>query len=94
MGIAEPSYRGHAGYLRFISRWISAWGAFRFEPQKFIDLGDRVVMLARMAGRGVGGGVVVDQRFAAVYDQRNGMIIRQADYFEPAEALQAVGLRG
>jgi hypothetical protein len=32
-------------------------GAFRFEPQELIDLGDRVVMLAKMAGRGVGGGV-------------------------------------
>jgi ketosteroid isomerase-like protein len=92
LGIVDPSYRGHAGYLRFMSSWFGAWGAFRFEPQELIDLGDRAVILAKMAGRGGGSGVVVDQRFAAVYDQRDGMVIRQQDYFEPAEALEAVGL--
>jgi len=91
-GIADRSYRGHAGYVSFMSGWFSAWGAFRFEPGELIDLGDRVLVLAKLAGRGGGSGVVVDQSFAAVYDQRGAMIIRQQDYFEPAEALKDVGL--
>jgi ketosteroid isomerase-like protein len=92
-GIADPSYRGHAGYVRFVSGWVSAWGAFRFEPQELIDLGNRGVILAKMTGRGGGSGVVVDQRFASVYDERDGMIIRQHDYLDHAEALEAAGLR-
>ena len=28
-GIADPSYRGRDGYLRFMSGWFSAWGDFR-----------------------------------------------------------------
>lgn len=92
-GIAEPSYRGHAGYMRFMSDWLSAWGTFRFEPQELIDLGDRVVVLAKLAARGGGSGAAVDQSFAGVYDSKDGRIIRQQDYFDPAEALEAVGLR-
>jgi hypothetical protein len=46
-GIAEPSYYGHAGYMASMSDWLSAWVDFLIEPQELIDLGDRVVVLAK-----------------------------------------------
>jgi ketosteroid isomerase-like protein len=92
-GIAEPSYRGHAGYLRYMSSWFGTWGVFRFEPQELIDLGDRLVALGKLAGRGGASGGVVDQGFAAVVHLKDGLLIREQDYFDPAEALEAVGLR-
>jgi ketosteroid isomerase-like protein len=76
-----------------MSGWFSAWGAFRFEPQEAIDLANRGVVLGKLAGRGGGSGGVVDQPFAVVYDSKDGMIVRHQDYYDPAAALEAVGLR-
>jgi hypothetical protein len=50
-GIADPSYRGRDGSLRFMSGWFSAWGDFRFGPKEAIDLGDRGVVVGKLAGR-------------------------------------------
>ena len=92
-GIAEPSYRGHDGYLRFMSGWFGAWGAFRPEPHEANDLGARGVVLGNLVGRGGGSGGVVDQPFAVVYDLEDGRVIRHQDHSDPAEALEAVGLQ-
>jgi ketosteroid isomerase-like protein len=91
-GIADPSYRGPAGYMAFMGNWFSAWGALRVEPQELIDLGDRLVMLGRITWGGGESGVPVDQCFAGVYDLKEGMITRERQYFDHAEALAAVGL--
>jgi ketosteroid isomerase-like protein len=92
-GIADPSYRGPAGYMAFMSNWFNAWGALRVEPQELIDLGDRGVPLGRITWGGGGSGVPIDQCFAAVYDLKDGKAIRERQYFDHTEALEAVGLR-
>ena len=76
-----------------MSGWFGAWGAFRSELHEAIDLGDRGVVLANVVGRGSGSGGVVDQPFAVVFDLEDGRVIRHQDYSDPAEALEAVGLR-
>jgi ketosteroid isomerase-like protein len=92
-GIADPSYRGPAGYMAFMSNWFNAWGALRVEPQELIDLGDRLVMLGRVTWGGGGSGVPIDQCFAAVNDLKDGKTTRERQYFDHTEALAAVGLR-
>jgi len=81
-GIADPSYRGNAGYMAFMSNWFSAWGALRVEPQELIDLEDRTVVLGRITWGGGGSGVPIDQCFAGVYDVKGGKITRERQYFD------------
>jgi ketosteroid isomerase-like protein len=93
-GFAEPSYRGPAGYLRFMSTWSEVFGAdLRMDPLELIDLGDRVVLLADVPARAQASGVAFLDTFAAVWVVENGMVVRLEGYRHHAEALEAVGLR-
>jgi ketosteroid isomerase-like protein len=68
------------------------WDEHRFEPAKFIDAGERVVVIQREYQRGKGSGVEVEIDTAAVVEVRAGRIVRMQGYMDPAAALEAVGL--
>jgi uncharacterized protein len=88
------AFRGHDGYREFDADWRSAWGALRVEPQELIDLGDRLLVIAEMKGRGGGSGASVSQNVAMLDTlNRAGKVIREQRYFDHAEALEAVGIR-
>jgi ketosteroid isomerase-like protein len=89
----KPSYRGHHGYREFNADWRSAWEALRVEPQELIDLGDRLLLLARMTGLGRGSRVSITQNVAILQTLNSGgKIIREQRFFNHSEALTAVGL--
>ena len=69
------------------------WEEHRIEPREFIDAGDRVVVLHREYQRGKGSGVEIVIDTASILDLREGRIVRMQGYVNPAEALEAVGLR-
>jgi ketosteroid isomerase-like protein len=56
------------------------------------DLGDRVLVLGRIEGRGSGSGALVDAPFGAVLDLRGGKISRSHGFLDHGEALRAAGL--
>lgn len=92
-GLAEPCYRGPAGYRSYIEATYDVWGGdVRLEPTELIDLGDRVVLLADMPMRAQASGVALSQKYASVGTLRHGKVIRNDDYLDQAEALAAVGL--
>ena len=67
------------------------WDEHRFEPQEFIDAGDRVVVLQREYQRSKSGAeLVIDT--ASILDLRDGRIVRMQGYMNPAAALEAAGL--
>jgi ketosteroid isomerase-like protein len=68
------------------------WAEHRIEPQEFIDAGDRVVVLHREYQRSKSGVELVLET-ASITDLREGRIIRIQGYMNPAEALEAAGLR-
>jgi uncharacterized protein len=68
-------------------------GDFRMEVERFIDVGDRVVVIATMRGHGTGSGVEIDNRHGAVWSIRDGKAVRFQWFHEPEQALEAVGLR-
>jgi ketosteroid isomerase-like protein len=93
-GFAEPSYRGRAGYLKYVSELSEVWGAdLRVEPAELIDLGDRLVTLGYAPGRGQASGVALTNEFAAVVTLKHGRVICEQDYMDHPDALAAVGLR-
>ena len=69
------------------------WGPWlRVEPVELIDLWDRLVVLADLPVRGRASGVPLTEKFAGVYTLRDGRTVRQQDYLDHAQALEAVGL--
>jgi ketosteroid isomerase-like protein len=52
-----------------------------------------VVVRAYFRGRGRGSGLEVDARFYELYTLRGGKIVRQDEFTELEEALEAAGLR-
>jgi uncharacterized protein len=88
------SARGLDGVRRYIESFSSYWEEIRFEPQEFIDAGDRVVVVARLVGRGRKSGVDVRRTWAYVWTLRGGRALRMEGYTDRSEALRAAGLEG
>jgi ketosteroid isomerase-like protein len=91
--ILQTSYRGYDGYVEFFREWLSAWGDYRMRPSEVIDLGDRIVVFDEIVGRGATSGAPLIQEHALVLFLKDGRVILSEEYFDPAEALEAVGLR-
>ena len=93
-GLIEPCYHGPSGYRTYVSTAAEVWGAdTRFEPTELIDLGDRLVVLANAPMRAQISGVPLVLEFAYVTTVKDGRIIRQQEFHDHAEALEAAGLR-
>jgi ketosteroid isomerase-like protein len=91
--LMEACYRGRAGYREFVSSWSEVFGAdLRLEPVELIDLGDRIVVLADVPGRGQGSGAPFTQQWAFVSTLKDGSVIHHQQYLDHAEALEAAGL--
>jgi ketosteroid isomerase-like protein len=86
-----PEFRGHAGVRRWFDEWVGSLGV-RAEIESIRDADDRVVVIARVVGAGDASGTPVALRGGQVYSFRGGLISAVDNYYEPSEALQAVGL--
>jgi ketosteroid isomerase-like protein len=85
-------YRGRDGVERFAVDTRENWEELQTIAEEFRDLGDRVLVLGRMKGRGKSSGVPVDQPFANILDFRGDRIWRSRVYLDHAEGLRAAGL--
>ena len=77
---------------RFEAEESDVWDEHRIEPVKFIDAGERVVVIHHEYQRGKGSGVEIEIDTATVFDIHGGRVVRMQPYMNPAEALEAVGL--
>jgi len=82
---------GHEGYLGMWQLWLEAFEDIRFEPEELLDMGDKVLVTAQQKGHGSGSGVAVSQTLFQLYTMRRGLVIRQEDFLDRAEALEAAG---
>lgn len=72
--------------------WIRAWEDLRVQPERFIDIGDRVLVVARSTGRGRESGFPLDHESAQLFTLCDGKIVRWDGYWEVRDALRAAGL--
>jgi ketosteroid isomerase-like protein len=86
-------YRGHSGYTQWLEDWADAWSEFSLEPEEFIDVDDRVVVVLQMRATGRGSGVTVRRKDAMVVEVRDGLAVRLDYYNTQEQALQQVGLQ-
>ena len=85
-------YRGREGVDRFAADTSENWAELQIIVEKFRDLGDRVLVLGRIKGRGKGSGAPVDAPQAMILDFRADRIWRSRVYLDRAEGLRAAGL--
>jgi ketosteroid isomerase-like protein len=88
----ETIFHGRDGVVRAVDELIEAFDDFRVEPERFFDMGDRVLAFVRLRGRARRGGVPIDAPFAHVATFRGSQIVRWHAYAHRDEALEAVGL--
>src|SRR4051794_22677923 len=72
--------------------WMQSWEQVTLVPERFIDAGDRVVVIANWHGRGKESGVVASWRHGAVWTLQYGRATSIVSYLDPSDALKAVGL--
>ena len=85
------TYRGLEGLVEWMAEWseIYDWG---IEAERFIEAGERVVVLARWRNRDSSGRIELLSPFGMVFTVANGRVTR-LDYFNDRRAaLKAVGL--
>jgi ketosteroid isomerase-like protein len=86
-------YVGREDAAAFVREWTSTFDDLRWELEQLIDLGDRVVVLARMIGRSRTTGNAVDWPFGGLFGDFRGGMFTEARYFmDQKAALEAAGL--
>jgi ketosteroid isomerase-like protein len=85
-------YRGREGVEKFAADTRENWEELQSLPEEFRDLGDRVLVLGRLKGRGKGSGAPVDTPDAGILDSRGDRIWGLRVYLDRAEGLRAAGL--
>jgi ketosteroid isomerase-like protein len=89
------TYRGLDEATRLFDSWRKTFPELRVEVDEIVEVGDRVVVVERPAGRGIGGSDAeawLEQSFARVISFKDGRIWRVKEYRTLDEALEAAGL--
>ena len=90
--LASMVYRGHDGIRAWYAETNEPWAELQAEPERFIDAGERTVVVVALHARVPGGRVDVAAEIAHVVTIQEGRIMRLDGYDEPDAAMAAVGL--
>ncbi len=85
-------YRGREGVDRFAADTRENWEELQSLPEEFRDLGDCVLVIGRLKGRGKASGAPVDAPQVTILDFRGDRIWRSRVYLDRGEGLRAAGL--
>jgi ketosteroid isomerase-like protein len=93
LGGKAAVYWGHDGVREAFRDLYGALEWIKPEIFEVRDLGDRIVALGRLSVRGKESGAEAESSAGWVVDIKNGKAVRVSEYLDPAEALEAAGLR-
>ena len=82
-------FRGLAGLRRWFGELQDLYEYIESEVLEVQELGERVVIVFVVRGRGAGSGIELEQQLAQVVTVRHGQIVAVRDYFSREEALEA-----
>jgi ketosteroid isomerase-like protein len=88
----HATYRGIDAIRKQHQGWVDSYPDLRVEPVEIRANGDRVFVWVRFSGHGADSGVAMDMELAHVLTFEGDKLRRQEEYFDRAEALEAVGL--
>ncbi len=85
-------YRGLEGFAQGWREWLEAWTSYRLDVEEFVDAGDKVVVLVRVAARTARDDGLMHHTPGAVWTIRDGKVASIHFYLDCSEALEAVGI--
>jgi hypothetical protein len=77
-----------------IVEWLRSWEGVRVEAERIVDLGDKVLVLARQSGQGKRSGVPMNVESSDIFTVRGGRIVRWELYVDRAEGHEPLASRG
>jgi ketosteroid isomerase-like protein len=86
------TYRGHAELRKFHAEIEDALAGVTVRASDYREVGETVVVLGELRGRGAASGATFEQEFGWVFEVHDGRIVRGRDYLDQGEALEAAGL--
>jgi uncharacterized protein len=87
---AEPdTYRGPEGIRRYFDSFYDAMDRIEFDPERFIEVGELVVVPMTLRARGRTTGIETEQRIVQIWEVEDGKAIRVRVYATLEEALAA-----
>ena len=87
-------FRGREGVERWIAMIDEVWAEWRFEPERYLDTGSTVVVLARLIAEGGSSGIHLEREVAHLWKVERGRATSIRVYLNRTDALEAAGLRG
>jgi ketosteroid isomerase-like protein len=81
--------KGREELGRVVGSWVGTWDGYSETLDELRDLGDKVCVVGTQRGRGKGSGVELAQRFAGLYEVRDGLITSLTMYGSVDEAIAA-----
>jgi ketosteroid isomerase-like protein len=85
-------FKGHDGVRRFFKDWNEYLPGGQAEIETVLEANDRVVVIVRTVAAGGRSGAPAAMRWGQVYTFRDRQISSIDNYYNPNEALEAVGL--
>ena len=92
MGLEGGFYRGHDGVREWWRTLFAVFPDFTTEILEVRDLGESVIVALRIRGRGVEGGVPIDEVWWQTIKVRDGKATGWKNFGTEAEAREAAGL--
>jgi ketosteroid isomerase-like protein len=86
----EQVFRGRNGLKRWTAVTKEVWDEWRFEVERYIDAGDRVIALVHVVAEGGLSGVHLERDTAHVWTLADGKVTRCEVFLDRAEALESV----
>ena len=86
------AFRGHDGICRWFRELHDLYEDLDSDILEVRDLGDQVVIVFLVRGRGTASGVTLEQSLAQVVTLQQWKVIGIREYFTREEALEGVGL--
>ena len=85
------TYRGHEGLRSWSRDWHEAWETIEYECEELIDVGDQVIAVVNVRGRGQASGAHVEfRRHAGIFTVCEGRVVRLVWFPSRREALDAL----
>jgi hypothetical protein len=89
----EPVFRGEQGYLKLWRYWQEAFEDIRWDPEEILDFGERILVRTHQSGHGSGSGLAVSEPVFQLFTLKRGLVFRQTDFLDRAEAMEAAATR-
>jgi ketosteroid isomerase-like protein len=83
-------FRGQDGLKRWTVKTKEVWDEWRFDVERFVDAGDRVVAMVHVVAEGGLSGVHLERDTAHIWTVADGKVTRCEVFFDRAEALRRV----